>query len=114
MRSGSGIALLEVLAAITILGVAGLAFVELVSGGTRALNEARVRETEVADQERLLTAYALLTRVDLDLRLGRHDVGRYFVEIQRPERTLYRISLGRLNAPQVEDLVTVLYLAERP
>lgn len=109
MRSDSGVALLEVLAAITILGIAGLALVELVSSGTRALTEVRARETELADQDRLITAYALLTRPDLDQRLGRRDVGDYFVEVQRPERSLYRISLGRRAAPQMEDLVTVVH-----
>ena len=107
-----GVALLEVLAALVILGVGGLALVELVTGGTRALADARVRETELADQDRLLTAYALLTRTELDQRLGRHDVGPYVVEVQRPERSLYRISLARQAAREVEDLVTVVYRAE--
>ncbi len=116
MRAGNrrGVALLEVLAALVILGVAGLALVEVVTGGTRALAEARVREAEVADQDRLLTAYSLLTREELNQRLGRHDVGPYVVEIQRPERSLFRLSLARLTAPRVEDLVTVVYRPEPP
>lgn len=110
MRTASrGVALLEVLAALAILGTAGLALIEVVSGGTRAVAEARLRETEQGDEDRLLAAYSLLVRQDLDHRLGRHDVGNYFVEVQRPERALYRISLGRITAPQVEDLVTVVY-----
>lgn len=111
-RRERGVALLEVLAAVAILGVAGLALVELVAGGMRAAATARQREHELADEERLLAAYTLLARVDLDRRLGRRDVGPYVVEVQRPERTLYRISLGRLEAPAVEDLVTVVYRPE--
>lgn len=110
MRLGErGVALLEVLAAVTILGIAGLALAELVTSGTRAVADAKVREAELADQERLLAAYSLLTRADLDLRLGRRHVGPYFVEVQRPERSLYRIGLGRLTAPRTEDLVTVVF-----
>jgi hypothetical protein len=108
------VALLEVLAAVVIIGVAGLALIELVGEGTRAVVEARVREHELTDQDRLLTAYSLLRRTDLDQRLGRRDVGDYFVEVQRPERTLYRVSLGRRTAPQTEDLVTVVYRPEEP
>lgn len=109
-----GVALLEVLAALVILSIAGLALVELVTGGTRALAEVLAREAEVADQDRLLTANSLLTREELSQRLGRHEVGRYVVEIQRPERTLYRISIARLAAPGVEDLVTVVHRPEPP
>ncbi len=107
-----GAALLEVLAAVLILGIAGLALVELVAGGARAAAAARLRETELADQERLLTAYTLLTRTDLDQRLGRREVGPYVVEVQRPERTLYRIGIARATAPEVEDLVTVVHRRE--
>ena len=107
-----GVALLEVLAAILILTVAGLGFVELVSAGTRALTTARARERELADEERLLAAYTLLTRSDLDRRIGRREVGPYLADVQRPEQTLYRIALLRHEAPEVEDLVTVVYRQE--
>lgn len=107
-----GVALLEVLAAILILTVAGLRFVELVSAGTRAVTTARARERELADEERLMAAYTLLSRSDLDRRVGRREVGRYVADVQRPEQTLYRIALLRRAAPEVEDLVTVVYRQE--
>lgn len=115
MRSPeSGAVLIEVLVAVAILGFAGLALVELVSAGTRATTAARVRERELADEERLLAAWSLLSRRDLDQRLGRREVGPYVVEVQRPERALYRIALGRIEAPEMEDLVTVVWRPERP
>jgi len=107
-----GVALLEVLAAVTILGAAGIGFLELVAAGTRAVSAARVRERELADEERLLAAYTLLARGDLDRRLGRRVVGPYVADVQRPERALYRIALIRSDAPEVEDLVTVVYRPE--
>lgn len=111
-RAERGVALLEVLAATVILTVAGLALVELVSGATRAVATAGAREKELADEERLLAAYTLLGRRDLDLRLGVREVGPYAVSVQRPERALYRIALARVASPAVEDLVTVVHRPE--
>ena len=113
MRSGErGVALLEVLAAVAILVAAGLGFVTLVAEGIRAAASDRARERELVDEERLMTAYALLKRTDLDRRLGTRAVGPYLVTVQRPERTLYRVAIARGEAAQVEDLVTVLYRGE--
>jgi Tfp pilus assembly protein PilX len=109
MRGERGVALLEVLAAVVILGVAGLALIELVAGGTRAVALARERERELADEERLLTAWSLLRREELDQRIGDRAVGPYVVRVQRPERGLYRIAIERNEAPGVEELVTVVY-----
>ncbi|MGH7537681.1 MAG: type IV pilus modification PilV family protein [Gemmatimonadales bacterium] len=109
-----GVALLEVLVAVAILGVAGIGLLELVGAGTRAVAEARVRERELADEERLLAAYTLLARGDLDRRLGRRMVGPYIADVQRPERTLYRIALIRTETADVEDLVTVVYRPDPP
>lgn len=111
-RGERGVALLEVLVAVAMLGVAGIGLLELVGAGTRAVAAARVRERELADQERLLAAYTLLARADLDRRLGRREVGPYFADVQRPERTLYRIALVRKTAPDIEDVVTVVYRPE--
>jgi len=113
MRSGErGVALLEVLAAIAILAAAGLSFVTFVAEGIRAAASDRARERELVDEERLITAYALLKRTDLDRRLGTRAVGPYLVTVQRSELTLYRVAIGRNEAAPVEDLVTVLYRGE--
>jgi hypothetical protein len=84
----------------------------LVDAGTRAVTQARERERELADEDRLLSAYTLLARPDLDRRLGIRDVGPYLVKVQRPEPTLYRVALSRGQAPDVEDLVTVVFRQE--
>ncbi|MGH7612407.1 MAG: type IV pilus modification PilV family protein [Gemmatimonadales bacterium] len=109
-----GVALLEVLAAVLIFGVAGLGFVELVAGGTRAVAAARARERELADEERLLAALTLLAREDLDRRIGIRVIGPYAIEVERPEQTLYRLSIRRQGTRGVEDLVTVVYRQEPP
>jgi len=112
VRRDRGVVLLEVLAAVVILGVAGLALVELVAGGTRAVAVARQRERELADEERLLTAWSLLKREELDQRIGDRVVGPYVVRVQRPERGLYRLAVERSVAPGVEELVTVVWRGE--
>jgi len=108
-----GVALLEVLVALVILATAAIAFVELVDGGTRAVTQARKRERELADEDRLLSAYTLLARSALDRRLGTRDVGPYRVSVQRPEPTLYRLAMSRAEAPEIEDLVTVVFRQEQ-
>jgi len=112
LRTNRGIALLEVLVALAILSGAGLALLDLVTGGLRAERDARERERVLGVEERLLTALTLLKRDELDRRLGRHHIGDLIVEVQRPERTLYRIALAQDRSPQVEDLVTVVYRRE--
>lgn len=112
LRSDRGIALLEVVVALAILSGAGLALLDLVNGGLRAERDARERERVLAVEERVLAALTLLRRDDLDRRLGRHPIGELIADIERPERTLYRIALMQASSPQVEDLVTVVYRRE--
>jgi hypothetical protein len=109
-----GIALLEVLVALLILSVAALGFVDLIGAGTRAVTTARARERALADEERLLAAYTLLTHGDLDRRLGRRELGPYLVDVERPERGLYRIALALKESEAVDDLVTIVYRPEVP
>src|SRR5947207_2034633 len=89
LRSDRGIALLEVLVALAILSGAGLALLDLVTGGLRAERDARERERVLAVEERILTAFTLLKRDELDRRLGRHPVGELIADVERPERTVY-------------------------
>ena len=112
MRNNRGVVLLEVLVAVVVLATAGIGLVELVGSGLRAEHDARLRESTLATEERLLSALTLLTRKELDQRLGRRQIGEFIVDVQRPERTLYRVALLQEQSPQVEDLVTVVYRAE--
>ena len=112
LRSSRGTALLEVLVALAILSGTGLALLDLVTGALRAERDARERERVLAVEGRVLTALALLKRDELDRRLGRHPIGDLIADVERPERTLYRIALSQEESPQVEDLVTVVYRRE--
>jgi hypothetical protein len=108
-RAERGVALLEALVALAILGTAGLAMVAVVDAGLRGERDALDRERTLAAEERVLAAATLLKRGELDQRLGRHTVGEFIVDVRRPERTLYRIALAQARSQEVEDLVTVVY-----
>jgi len=112
MRSERGVVLLEVLVAVVILATGGIGLLELVGSGLRAERDARLRETTLGTEERLLSALTLLNRKELDRRIGRRQIGEFIVDVQRPETTLYRIALLQEQSPRVEDLVTVVYRAE--
>lgn len=112
MRNDRGVVLLEVMVAIVILATAGIALTETVGGGLRAERDARERESTLGSEERLLAALTLLNRHELDQRIGRRRIGEFIVDIQRPERTLFRIALIQEQSAQVEDLVTVVYRSE--
>jgi type II secretory pathway pseudopilin PulG len=111
-RAERGSALLEVLAALTIFALAAVGIVTLLAQTTDVERRAESVEQRLADQERLLVAVTLLTREDLDRRLGRRSAGPYVVEIQRPVRTLYRVTVALGDAPGAPDLATLVYRAE--
>jgi hypothetical protein len=100
--------------ALVILATAGTALVELVGAGLRSERDARERERTLAAEERVLAAMTLLKREDFDRRLGQRRVGEFSVDVQRPERTLYRIAIAEARSAHVEDLVTVVYRPEAP
>jgi hypothetical protein len=97
---------------LVILATAGIGLVELVGAGLRGERDARAREATLATEERLLAALTLLNRHELDQRIGRRQIGEFAVDVQRPEKTLYRIAVLQVQSPQVEDLVTVVYRRE--
>jgi len=109
MMHERGAVLLEVLVALTIVTTTGLSVVSLLNAGVRAERDARERERTLAAEERVLAAMTLLRRDELDQRIGRHPIGEFVVDVQRPERTLYRIAIAQERSAHVEDLVTVVY-----
>ena len=113
MRSAEGgLTLVEAMVAMAILAGAGTSLVAALDAGIRSEHQTRLRETALLSADRVLAALTLLTRTELDRRLGRHPLGEFIIEVQRPDRTLYRIAVAEARAPQVEMLVTVVYRRE--
>ncbi len=110
--SNRGMTLIEVLAALAILGTAGLGLAGALAAATQAERQAEAEERSLDAADRVMAAASLLGRPDLDRRLGEQKAGEFILRVQRPEPTLYRIALAERAAPQVELLVTVVYRAE--
>jgi type II secretory pathway component PulJ len=108
-RNRRGVALLEALIALAILGTAGLSVVAVVDATLRAQAMAVQRETTLATASRVLAAATLLTREEFDQRLGTRAVGEFVLDVQRPEKTLYRLGISEKAHPAAELLVTVVY-----
>lgn len=110
MSNERGALLLEVLAALTIFGVAALSAIGLLRQATDSEQRASAHEIRLADMDRLLAAHSLLRREELDQRLGTRINGPYLVEVQRPRPDLYRIAIGDSS---VIDLATLVYRPRR-
>lgn len=108
VRPSAGFALLDVLLALALLGSAGLAVISLLDQAMRAEHAARDTEREYQAADRVLTALTLLHRSELGQRIGTRPLGEFIVDIQRPERGLYRIALAGASAPERQLLVTVV------
>ena len=111
-RDERGIALLEALVALTILAGAGTALVAALAGALRSEHALRQKELEIMAADRMLGAMALLSRTDLDRRIGQRAVGDLVVDVQRPQPALYRIGIGQADVAEMELLVTVVYRPE--
>jgi type II secretory pathway pseudopilin PulG len=89
----AGAALLEAIIALTLVAVAGTAAVTMVSQALAAVQAAREADRELRRASAFFDAVSLWTREDLDLRLGSRPQGPWRLRVDRPERTLYVVSL---------------------
>lgn len=108
-----GIVLLEVLVALAVLALVGMAALGLMRVAIESQQLLAGREQELRQADRLLTAYTLLTRSELDQRIGAQRIGSYLLHVERPDRVLYRIAISDTIAQQTELLVTVVYRPEQ-
>jgi type II secretory pathway component PulJ len=108
-RGERGVVLLEVLIALTIVGVTGASLVAATAGVLRAEEEAARRERAVVRQEEVLAAISLFTRDELVARLGSRTVGRYRIDIERPRAGLFRIQVTAPDSIGVPPLVTIVH-----
>ena len=112
-HSRRGAVLLEAMAALVILAVAGTAAVTMVSQGADAVRRAREADAEARQANAFFHAVALWTREDLDRRLGDRPQGEWRLRIQRPAPTLYEVVLVDSAATR-EILRTSLHRPEPP
>jgi type II secretory pathway pseudopilin PulG len=100
--------LLEVLLALTILGMVGAALTALALESGRSVARTAETERELRRASGFLEAVALWPRDDLDRRLGTRRQGAWLLTIDRRSTALYAIRL-RDSTGSNELLHTVLY-----
>lgn len=115
-RPRGGVVLLEVLVALMILAIAGIALMEFVEQVEYAVRQSDVRSKELVSANGFMESVALWPRVDLDRHLGRHPEGEFELVIDRPTSTLYHVVLarrpsnGKIGAPLFD---TILFRADQ-
>jgi type II secretory pathway pseudopilin PulG len=92
-RGESGVALLEAIVALTILGIAGTSAVVMASESARTVRRAREADAEVREASAFLDAVSLWSREDLDRHLGSRAEGPWRLRVDRPTQTLYTVAL---------------------
>lgn len=109
IRDERGAVLLEALVALTLLTAAAGGVITLLASATTAAHDTAAREAAIHRAERVLLATSLLSRRELELRLGERGVGELVVTVGRPEPSLFRIAVSEQRAPARELLVTVVH-----
>jgi hypothetical protein len=99
----------EVLASLVILAVAGVTFLHHLTAVLDGQSRQLEREREFARAERLLTATLLLSRVELEQRLGVRPSEDLLVWVDRPEPFLFRVGVSAAARPEAELLATLAY-----
>jgi prepilin-type N-terminal cleavage/methylation domain-containing protein len=89
-----GVALLEVLVALAILGFVGAAVASLAVDAADAVRRARAADTEMRRASALVDAVARWPRQDLELRLGTRRQGPWRLHVDRPAPSLYTVELA--------------------
>lgn len=88
-----GVALLDAVAALAVLGTTLTAVLTLVIQANDATRAAMDRERRTREAGRFMEAVLTWPSSDLDRRLGSHRQGPWLLSITRTDRTLYRIEL---------------------
>ena len=92
-RAHAGAVLLEVIAAMTLFAIAGVALLELAVQSDLAVSHVVMNRAELAQANVFLESVALWTRDDLDRHLGRHSEGQFALVVDRISSTLYHVLL---------------------
>ncbi len=109
MRRRSGIALVEALVAMVLVGFAASGFAALISASVLSESGMQAREAEVTAMDRVMTAMSLLTAEDFNRRVGTHRVGEFEVTVQLVEPGLYHVQVARNHGPTEHGLETLFF-----
>ena len=111
-NSTRGAALLEALVALALLGTVGSAAAWSATESVRAVQRMHAREAEQRAAARVFTAVSLWPRDDLDRHLGTSEQGRWRLRVDRPQRTVYEVTVSDTTSGAIL-LQTALYREAR-
>lgn len=94
MRVRRGAVLLEVVIAVSILAIAGLAVVSFVSEASAGVRRARSQDQSVREAAAYLDVVTLWPRADLDRHLGARRQGSWLMTVHRTSPRLYDIAIA--------------------
>jgi type II secretory pathway pseudopilin PulG len=107
-RGQAGAVLLEVLVALSVLGVIASAAAWRTGEWLHTVRRVHAAEEEMRAAQRLFSAVSLWPREDLDRHLGSRPQGPWTLEVERAAPDLYRVAL-RDSASRATLLRTALY-----
>jgi hypothetical protein len=103
-------ALLEALAAILLIGTAAVALVTLVEQSARALETARATDARLSRAARVLERATIMSRVELEARLGVTRLHGWDLAVERPVPTIFVVTV--LDTLGGKVLGTAIYKTE--
>lgn len=110
-RDERGSALLEVLAALLIVSVFGVAVLDSLGATVRSARRVGNDERAMEVEHRELLRYALMSAPELEQRIGEQYIGAVRISVTRPRSTLFRVAIGDTAPGTPETLATLLYRA---
>lgn len=113
-RGHAGAVLLEVIAAMTLFAIAGVALLELALQSDHAVSYVVMNRAELAKANAFLESVALWTRDDLDRHLGRHSEGQFALLVDRIAPTLYHVVLTTSHRGNEAPLLETTLYREQP
>jgi Tfp pilus assembly protein PilV len=107
-RTRRGSALIEVLVALVLLAVSGVAMVTLLGQTGRSMRSTRDMELETSAASRVLDRFAAMDRAGLLASLGRHDAGGFRADVVEASPDLFDVAVAASDTSAVL-LRTVFY-----
>ena len=107
-RTRRGSALIEVLVALVLLAIGGVAMVTLLGQTSRTMRATRDAERATRAASQVLDRFAAMDRVNLIASIGRHDVAGLRADVVESSLDLFDVAVAASDTSAVL-LRTVLY-----
>jgi Tfp pilus assembly protein PilV len=100
-RTRSGSALIEVLVALVLLAVGGVAMVTLLGQTSRTMRSTRETERATRAASHVLGRFAATDRASLIASIGRHDVAGFRAEVVESSPDLFDVAIAASDTSRV-------------